>query len=136
MELPLDAAIALPGLPFGSPRNEVRAFFGDGSQPFQRTPACSEGDYWTNLGIFASYDGLRTLEAIEFAALANPTLSGQILTALSLQKAKQLLRSIDAAIEDEGSAAISKRFGISVWTGAGLHGMVKSVFRFRPGYYD
>lgn len=136
MELPLDANMALTDLPFGSPKSSVRAFFRGEPQPFRRTPASREDDYWADLGVFASYDDADALEALELAAPANPSLSGQILTSLPLQKAKQLLRLVDDAMEDEGDAATSKKFGISIWSGAGNHGMVQAVLRFTPGYYD
>jgi hypothetical protein len=136
MELPLDANMALTDLPFGSSKSNVRAFFGGEPQPFRRTPTSREGDYWADLGVFASYDDAETLEALELAATANPCLSGQALTSLPLQSAKQLLRRVDDALEEESDGAISKKVGISIWSGAGMHGMVQAVLRFKPGYYD
>ena len=136
MELPLDPHMALIDLPFGTPRRQVKTFFSGEPQPFRRSSVSREGDYWPDLGVFASYDEADTLEGLKLSAPAGPFLSGKILTVLPLQEAKQLLRRLDDAMEEKGEAAISKRYGIAVWTSAGMHGNVKAGLRFAPGYYD
>jgi hypothetical protein len=136
MELPLDASLALANLPFGSPKSSVRTFFGGQPQPFHRTPASREEDYRADVGVFASYDEAGALEALEFAAPAEPSVQGQLLTSLPMRKAKELLQLIDDALAVEAGAATSKKWGISVWSGAGDDGVVQSVLRFASGYYD
>lgn len=136
MQLSLDPSLALADLPFGTPRTVVQDFFDGDPRPFHRSQASRESDYWAELGVFAYYDNAGTLEGLELASPAGPSLSGQVLTALPLQKAKQLLRRLDPTMEDEGSSATSKALGIAIWTGAGEHGMVQAVLRFRRGYYD
>lgn len=136
MELPPDPNLALSNLPFGTCRDEVRRFFPGEPQSFRRTQTDREGDYWADLGVFAHYDDADGLEGVELASPAHPVLSGENLTSLTIQKAKQLLRRFDRTIEDQGNAAISKVLGIALWTGAGDHGIVQAVMRFAPGYYD
>lgn len=136
MDLPLDASLALANLPFGAPKSSVRALFGRQWQPFYRTPSSREDDHWANLGVFASYDEAGALEALEFAAPAQPSVQGQPITSLPLRRAKELLHAIDDALEVETGAATSKKWGISVWSGGGEEGIVQSVLRFAPGYYD
>jgi hypothetical protein len=136
MDLPLDPKLALAKLPFGSSRVEVRAFFGGEPQLFRRSPASRDGYYWAALGVFAYYDNADNLEAIELAAPASPSLTGQVLTSLRLQDAKQVLRQHDHAMEDESDGAISKALGIGIWSEAGMDGLVQAVIRFKGGYYD
>ncbi|MBF9152054.1 hypothetical protein [Novosphingobium jiangmenense] len=136
MDLPLDPEVALPSLPFGTNRHEVRRFFAGEPRTFRRTQADRESDYWAELGVFAYYDNADRLEAIELASPARPVISGETLTCLTLQKAKQLLKRLDDNMKDEGGAATSKALGIAIWTGAGEHGMVNAVLRFAPGYFE
>lgn len=136
MDLPLDPGLALGNLPFGSPKTSVRAFFGGQPRPFRRSPESREDDYWADLGLFASYNDAGTLEALEFAAAAEPSVQGQSLTSLPMWKARELLYSIDDALVVETGAATSKKWGISAWSEAGDDGLVQSVLRFIPGYYD
>ncbi len=136
MELPLDPNMALEGLHLGSCKQAVRDFFQGGPQTFQRTPHSNEGDYWPDLGVFAYYDDAEALEALELTAPARPMLSGHTLTSLPFQKAKQLLQRLDHEVEIDSDGAISKKFGIGLWSGAGAHGAVDAVIRFVPGYYD
>ncbi|WP_374528717.1 hypothetical protein [Novosphingobium sp.] len=136
MDLPLDPELALPSLPFGTSRHDVRRFFPGEPHPFRRTQADRESDYWAELGIFAYYDDAERLEALELASPARPVVSGETLTCLTLHNAKQLLRHLDATIEEESGAATSKALGLAIWTGAGEDGIVEAVLRFAEGYYD
>jgi hypothetical protein len=88
--------------------------------------------------MFAYYDSADTLEALEVAASAQPILSGHVLTSLPLQKAKELLLKFDTEIEIEegGYLVISKKLGVSLWSGEGPHGIVQAVMKFAPGYHD
>lgn len=135
--LAIELGGGLQGLPIGSTVPNVRAFFGDAHQPFERSPDGPETDYWPNEGVFAYYDASRLLEAIEFSRPRNLTLQGVPLDTAMLQDAIDHLRSLDPQTRIEPGGAISNKIGVGVWSSTGEHDQpVMSVITFGPEYYD
>ena len=127
----------LQGLPIGASKDEVRAFFGGGHQPFTRTPDEKTADCWPTLGVFAYFTPDERLEALEFSDPARPTLNGSPLLGLELIEAIALLRMTDTATEVEAGSAISRQLCISLWRSTDeMEQPVMAALTFAPGYYD
>ena len=136
-ELAFELGGGLKGLPLGSSKEAVRAFFGNGHQPFKRAPSDNSADYWADAGVFAYYGSSNLLEAIEFSNPSHPTLNGAHLTTITMADAIKCLQSLDPELRIEPGAATSTKLGIGVWRSTSeLDQPVMSAITFGPGYYD
>jgi hypothetical protein len=127
----------LNGLPIGSSKADVRAFFGEGFQAFQRTPEAAVADYWRETAVFAYYQNEGRLEAIEITSPADVTLAGQSLLRASFDSAQRHLASLDESAEREPGGLRSDALGVAIWSSTG-DGMrpVDSVLVYGPNYYS
>jgi hypothetical protein len=118
----------------------VRQFFGTDPKVFQRTPGDTPADYWADQGVFAYYDRHDRLEAIEFAAPAQPKLDGNSLTDMSMEAALLFLKSLDpnVSVREDGTSLHSSQLGIGVWCPTADEGesMVDSVLVAGDGYFN
>lgn len=136
-KLALEYGGGLKGLPIGSSVEDVRTFFGNGHQPFERSHDSGATDYWPSDGVFAYYDAANLLEALEFSTPSDPTLSGLHLTTTMMREAMAHLRSLDPGTRFDASGATSTKLGVGVWSSTGDPDQpVGSVITFGTGYYD
>ncbi|MCW2396650.1 MULTISPECIES: hypothetical protein [unclassified Sphingobium] len=135
-KLTIELGGGLRGLPLGSSRGSVRAFFGNGHQPFKRSADSEEADYWSKEGVFAYYDDAELLEALEFSKPSDPTLQGESLTTVMMGEAIDYLLMLDPELRLEPGGATSSKVGVGVWSSTGEPDQpVMSVITFGPGYY-
>jgi hypothetical protein len=124
---------------FGMTPQQVRRLLGNCFKSFKRTPqAAFPSDYYEAVGLFFNYDPTGVLEAIEFAAPANPTVRGIELIGRELIELMSELSRVDQHIETEVDGAIANGMGVSVWAPLAkdeVHARVDSALAFRKGYY-
>jgi hypothetical protein len=125
---------------FGMSPQEVRHLMGTSFKSFKRTPqATFPADVYATVGLFFYYDSAGALEAIEFAAPANPTVNGIELLGRELAELVSELSSLGEHIEADADSAIANGMGVSVRAplakDAG-RAHVDSALAFRRGYYD
>lgn len=137
VDLAFEPCGGLQGLPLGSSKETVRAFFGNGHQLFKRSHESNPADYWPVTGVFAYYDDAHLLEALEFSGPSDPKLNGVSFMMVAMAAAIERLRLLDPELSIEPGSATSRNLGISIWSPTDeLSQSVMSVITFGPGYYD
>lgn len=125
---------------FGMSPPEVRSQIPAKSLPFKRSAAVEfPSDYFETEGVFAYYDEHGKLEAIEFAAPANPLLDGLALLRVPCDLVKSTLRAGDPSFEEDAAGAVSKVVGVGLYApnaDKDPTAPCEGIIVFRAGYYD
>jgi hypothetical protein len=140
MNYVIDPLRGVGAIKFGMTPEEVRSRMRSDFESFKRTPQVSfPSDYFPTEGTFFYYDASGSLEAIEFAPPARPTVNGLDLFSLTFGQAVAKLAVLDDSVKEDVDGAIAHRLGVSLWAPSAKHDRnapVESVLAFRRGYYD
>lgn len=127
-------------LKFGMSCVNVREILEESFRSFKRSPLASYPcDYFENIGVFTYYDSFGNLEAIEFAAPAQPILNGVSLLNIGFDALIGLMQAKDTEFELEESGAIAPNLGLSFYAPHLKNSPsenCESILVFKAGYYD
>ena len=101
----------LAGLPFGTSRDEVRAFFGDPSSSDQ-SPIGLGADQW--LGVTAHFGTVEHLQALELSSPRHFTLDGTMISAIEFEVVVAFLRDLDEQTLSLPDATHFRRLSMTV----------------------
>jgi len=125
---------------FGMSAEEVRSVIGANFRSFKRSAqAAFPCDHFPELSAFFYYDFEGRLEAVEFAAPAEPVVAGVKLLGFGFEDTCTTLRGLDEQTKKEVDSAVAYQLGISIYAPSAKNNpaaVVESVLAFRPGYYN
>jgi hypothetical protein len=125
---------------FGMTPEKVRRLAGADFTVFKRGHTDPHpSDHFKTLGMFCYYDANGTLEAVEFADPARPSIHGVEFLHMPFDAAKSALARLDNQFEEDLDGAIAYRIGVSIWVPLlkdDPSSPVESVLAFRAGSYD
>jgi hypothetical protein len=140
MKLDIHPLVGVGRLRFGSRSDAVRLALGSPSEPFRRSKyQTTQCDYFRSLGIFAHYSTIGLLEALEFAAPADPLLSDQRLRGIRLEAAVAILQAYGADLTEDSAGVSSVSLGVSLYAPLKKDdpwATVDGVLVHARGYYD
>lgn len=122
----------------GMAKDEVHSAFGPRVKSFQKADERVPSDV-VDESVFIYYDDIGHAEGIELAPPAEPLFEGQPILGRPFSEVRAWLRHLDPELEIDGSGAVSRRIGISVYAPSALKepdAPVEAVMIFRRGYYD